>query len=186
MKKIYHSNQDLSNWVHNIMRSMADDNWQPDLIVGITRGGLIPAMMLSQYLKVPMQALQVSLRDGGDCVSDLGLAEDAFGYVPTDEQPTYKSRWDISRRKKILVVDDINDTGATINWIMQDWPSGVFPQESQTWETIWHRTVRFAVLVDNMSSNFNDVDYVGIEINKAEDPAWIVFPWENWWENKND
>jgi hypothetical protein len=20
-------------------------------------------------------------------------------------------------------------------------------------------------------------------INKLEDPAWIVFPWENWWAN---
>jgi hypothetical protein len=25
------------------------------------------------------------------------------------------------------------------------------------------------------------MDYVGKEINKAEDPLWVDFPWEDWW-----
>jgi hypothetical protein len=40
--------------------------------------------------------------------------------------------------------------------------------------------VRFAVIVNNISSEF-EVDYYNIEINKMEDPAWIVFPHEEWW-----
>ena len=39
---------------------------------------------------------------------------------------------------------------------------------------------RFAAIIDNVPSKF-DVDYTSIEINKAEDPAWIVFPFEEWW-----
>jgi hypothetical protein len=39
--------------------------------------------------------------------------------------------------------------------------------------------VRFAVLIDNLSSNFSGkVNYSAKEINKAEDNNWIVFPWE--------
>jgi hypothetical protein len=38
-----------------------------------------------------MRPLEVSLRDGGQCVSDLGVAEDAFGYVSPEEQTTLKS-----------------------------------------------------------------------------------------------
>jgi hypothetical protein len=38
-------------------------------------------------------------------------------------------------------------------------------------------------MVNNTASNFKDVDYCGTEINKLETPAWVVFPWENWWEN---
>jgi hypothetical protein len=43
--------------------------------------------------------------------------------------------------------------------------------------------VRFAAMIDNLSSKFNDIDYCGEEINKAENDVWVVFPWENWWEN---
>jgi hypothetical protein len=46
----------------------------------------VPAILLSQYTGIPMRPLQVSLRDSNDCVSDLGMAEDAFGYVPYDEK----------------------------------------------------------------------------------------------------
>jgi hypothetical protein len=39
--------------------------------------------------------------------------------------------------------------------------------------------VRFAVLIDNLSSNFSrKVDYSAKEINKAEKDVWIVYPWE--------
>ena len=111
-----------------------------------------------------MQSLDISLRDGGNTVSNLGMAEDAFD------------------GKNILIVDDINDSGATLSWIKEDWPSGCLPNDS-AWDSVWHNNVRFAVLVNNAVSGFKDVDYVGTEINKQETPCWVVFPWENWWEN---
>ena len=104
IKKQYYS------WVHvqemctRISMQMFKDNWRPDYIVGITRGGAIPAVILSHLTGIPMRPLEVSLRDGGHCVSDLGMAEDAFGYVSLEEQETLKSRWDISKKKNILIV----------------------------------------------------------------------------------
>jgi xanthine phosphoribosyltransferase len=182
--KIYHTEKHLKTWLHKIIRELSHDNWKPDYIVGLTRGGLIPATMLSHYLEVPLQTLNVSLRDSElGPESNLWMAEEAFGYVPADEQETLKSRWDISRRKNILIVDDINDSGATLQWIKDDWQSGCLPNEATAWNSVWNKSVRFAVLVNNQASNFKDVDYVGKEINKLETPAWVVFPWENWWEN---
>jgi xanthine phosphoribosyltransferase len=182
--KIYHTEKHLKTWLHKIIRDLSHDNWKPDYIVGLTRGGLIPATMLSHYLEVPLQTLNVSLRDSElGPESNLWMAEEAFGYVPADEQETLKSRWDISRRKNILIVDDINDSGATLQWIKDDWQSGCLPNETTAWNSVWNKSVRFAVLVNNQASNFKDVDYVGKEINKLETPAWVVFPWENWWEN---
>ena len=182
--KIYHTEKHLKTWLHKIIRDLSHDNWKPDYIVGLTRGGLIPATMLSHYLEVPLQTLNVSLRDSElGPESNLWMAEEAFGYVPFDEQETLKSRWDISRRKNILIVDDINDSGATLQWIKDDWQSGCLPNETTAWNSVWNKSVRFAVLVNNQASNFKDVDYVGKEINKLETPAWVVFPWENWWEN---
>ena len=191
MNKVYHTDRDVRSWVHSIIREMNNQNWRPDYVVGLTRGGLIPAVMISQYLGCRMETLNVSLRDStGGPESNLWMAEDAFGYIPTDERtdaeieismlPVKGDTSDPKKRKKILVVDDINDTGATLDWIKQDWPSGCLPDDS-AWNNIWNNNVRFAVLVNNEASNFKDVDYVGISINKLEDPCWVVFPWESWW-----
>ena len=49
------------------------------------------------------------------------------------------------------------------------------------WDDVWENTVRFAVIVENTSSEFKGVTYYSKEINKLEDDVWIVFPWEEWW-----
>lgn len=179
IKKHYYSWQDVEKMCTSIALQMYRDNWCPDVIVGVTRGGAIPAVILSQMINIPMRPLEVSLRDGGECVSDLGLAEDAFGYVYLEEQEMIGSRWDISKRKKILIVDDINDTGATFNWIKQDWQSGCLSNEENVWNVVWNNNVRFAVLTENLSSEFGDVRYSAHEVNKAEEPQWLVYPWES-------
>jgi xanthine phosphoribosyltransferase len=182
MKKLVLNNEDVKHLVSKICRELSGRSWKPDYVVGITRGGLIPAVMISQWFDCPMETLKVSLRDGDQCESNLWMAEEAFGYVPVAEQEVIKSRWDPSRKKKILVVDDINDSGATFNWIMQDWQSGCLPNESNAWKAVWGDNVKFAVLVDNLSSKCeHKMDYCGKEINKAEDDVWVDFPWESWW-----
>lgn len=155
--------KEFNGLVSNICREITNSGWRPDYIVGISRGGLLPAVMISHYFNIPMKPLQVSLRDHEDCVSDLGMAEDAF------------------EGKNILIVDDINDQGSTLNWIMNDWPSGCFP-ESEKWEHVWGHNVRFAVVVDNLSSQCSiGMNYWGMEVNKAEEDVWIDFPYEDWW-----
>jgi hypoxanthine phosphoribosyltransferase len=97
------------------------------------------------------------------------MAEDAFGH-------------EMERPKNILIVDDINDTGATLNYIREDWPSGCFPDNSR-WTEVWGSNVRVAVLVDNESSKSGiPVSYSAVDLNKAEQDSWIVFPWEEWWQ----
>ena len=168
MNKLIVSNTEFKGMLISITRQMARDHWRPDYIVGLTRGGLQPAVMLSHYLDVPMHTLNVSLRDSTTGPeSNLWMAEDAFGCY--------------SAPKNILIVDDINDSGATLNWIMEDWQSGCFPS-GQRWSELWGTNVRFAVLVDNLASQcVREVDYCGLEINKAEEDVWVEFPYEEWW-----
>lgn len=167
-----------SNLVREILRQMHQDCWKPDYIVGLTRGGLEPANMISQYLDIPMQALNISLRDSAmGPESNLWMAEDAYGMHRSDDGPGTSNP---HLRKKILIVDDINDSGATLNWIKEDWPSGCFSGDS-AWDEIWGNNVKFAVLVNNLGSDFQDISYRGMDIDKREDPRWIVFPWEEWW-----
>ena len=174
MNKIYLTNQDIQKYVANIVSQMYADNWRPDYIVGITRGGLIPSVMLSHYTGIKMHTLDVRLRDGdGECESNCWMAEDAFGMFQMGSEYACK---------KILIVDDINDTGATFNWIMKDWASGCLPNDPRWEDKIWGHNVRFAALIDNVASECKvEMSYTGTEINKAEDPSWIVFPFEEWW-----
>ena len=156
--------QDVENAVRNIAMQMYKDNWRPDYIVGITRGGLVPAVLLSHMTGIPMHTLCVQLANEDleeNTESNCWMAEDAY------------------EGKHILIVDDINDTGATFNWIKQDWQASCLPDES-SWQTVWHNNVRFATITDNLSSDFNGtVDYSVHEVNKAEQDVWLVYPWEN-------
>lgn len=166
MEKRKISWREFQGLVGKICRDITNSGWRPDYIVGITRGGLLPAVMISQYFNIPCEALKVSLRDhGGEnpTESNLWMAEDAFD------------------GKKILIVDDINDTGATVNWILEDWPSGCLP-DHEKWKNVFENNVRFATVFDNLASNAKvNMTYVGEEINKAERDIWIDFPFEDWW-----
>ena len=169
MNKIYYTWRDVEHHTQEILRQICSDSWRPDYVVGLTRGGLVPANLISQYLGCRMETLKVSLRDDTECESNLWMAEDAFGH-------------NMEHPKNILIVDDINDTGATLNYIREDWPSGCFP-DNPRWTEVWGSNVRVAVLVDNESSKSEiPVSYSAVDINKAEQDSWIVFPWEQWWQ----
>ncbi len=158
MKKEYYNWENVEDMISDIVQQIAvdGDNFKPDYVVGLTRGGLAPATMLSHYYQVPMHTLEIKLRDHSvEPESNKWMAQDAVD------------------GKKILIVDDINDTGDTLAWIKQDW--------EKTGDVNWPANIRFATLVENEPSKFGDVDYVSKFINKNENPQWIVFPWEEWW-----
>lgn len=190
IKKKYFTWADVEGQVINIARQITNSDWKPDYIVGITRGGLVPATLLSQWFNVPCETLKISLRDHESTESNTWMAEDAFGYVPLEKReettnpPTYLP-YTSNSMKNILIVDDINDSGATFNWLMNDWRSSCLSHDSH-WEDVWNGNVRFAVLADNLASQCSvGMDYFGIEIDKNVEELWLVFPWEDWWIKNN-
>jgi hypoxanthine phosphoribosyltransferase len=162
MTRIHYSNHHITNWLHAIVRDLTIDRWTPDLVVGLTRGGLVPAVMLSHYFNVPMSPLHVSLRDAQVVESAVPLVEQA------------------RLCRNILIVDDINDSGNTLGQLRSLWK-----EEFADGADLWVNQVRIAVLVNNVRSSFQDIDYCGTEIDKLETPVWCVYPWENWWDMTN-
>jgi len=142
-KKAYYTWEQVEGMTQDILQQIKDEKF--DAVVGLTRGGLTPAVLVSQYLDIPMHTLKVSLRDHQEKES-LKVLDKLSG-------------------QKVLVIDDINDTGATINYIKEHWIGNL----------------TYAVLINNEASDA-DVDYSSININKMEDDVWIVFPWEDWWK----
>jgi hypothetical protein len=168
MTKEYLSWNDVEDLTGNMIESMIDSDWIPTAVVGLTRGGLAPATMISHYFNVPMCSLDVSLRDNTG----------PFGGTTSTWIPE-----EIANDHQILVVDDINDTGATFEWIRNDWSKTVAFIPAKTPEWPWTH-IKFAALIHNEPSN-QPSDFYGKLINKDKVPCWICFPWEYWHQNND-
>lgn len=160
VKKHYYRWEDINEMCMKIFSQIYKDDWRPDYIVGLTRGGNIPATILSHMMEVPAEALKISLRDHASTETNAWMAEDAYN------------------GKNILVVDDINDTGETLSHLCNDWQNSCLQDDKVKWENIFGGNVRFATLTENLASDFDKVSYYVHEVNKAEEDVWLVYPWE--------
>jgi len=154
-KKRFINNHDIKNYCGSLVQQMACANYRPGVIVAPVRGGLEVGVMLSHYFQVPMLALPLSTRD-----------------YPNSE--AYKRAevvvaQSLVTANDVLVVDDINDTGRTLQIIDAMYNK----RELAHW-------VRYAVLLEKPSSKFN-ATFVAEEIHADHEQEWIVFPHEDWW-----
>ena len=181
MNKQYYTYNDLHDAATDIVLQMYNDAWRPDYIVGLNRGGLPLALRISHLIDINMYTLDVRLRDGSGNgpESNCWMAEDAFGYVSEIDRDDVwsKATSDPAKKKNILIVDDINDTGATFNWIKDDWQSGCLP-DNPNWDTVWGQNVRFATMCEKTHTIFDGVNYNWKTVDTSEGDPWIVFPWE--------
>ena len=81
------------------------------------------------------------------------MAEDAFGYGVLENGTATPVP---EKRKRILIVDDINDTGKTFQWIIDDWQDNCL-SKNPAWKQVWDNNVRFAVLTENPSVIFSPI-----------------------------
>ncbi len=120
-----------------------------DSVVGISRGGLISGVILSHRLEIPFRPIEWSLRDSHR------------KYIPPD---IIVDAWE---GKKILLVDDIVDSGETIVTIKNR-----FGDSS--------KNVKVACLVYNKEQQLVIPDFWYKSIDRNEDKDWVNF----WWESK--
>jgi hypoxanthine phosphoribosyltransferase len=133
--------------VRQLAKQIADDGFQPDIIFGIARGGLIPAGSLGYALSIKNCYLM-----------------NVEYYTDVDERldvpvilPPYLELVDLEHAD-ILVVDDVADTGHTL-------------QKVYEFVTGQVRSAKAAVLYEKPRSVI-ECDYVWRRTDK-----WINFPW---------
>jgi len=119
------------------------------VIVGISRGGLIPGVMISHKLNIPFKPVHASTRDF----------------------PHWENYLPKSNDSKVLIVDDICDSGETFERL-----------SNYIKDNINHECdVRFSALWWNNECDF-EPHYYTRDLAKDSEPVWIFFPHENWWE----
>lgn len=92
---------DVVGWTRKLAKRIIESGYQPDVIVAIARGGVTPARLLCDYLGV-MDLLSIKVEHW---VETAGHLEDAVVKYPLTAD---------LRGKRVLLVDDICDTGRSI------------------------------------------------------------------------
>ncbi len=136
---------------HYISLARLDKEYpEVDLVVSIGSGGMVPGVIISKILNVP--------------VVNIGVKS-----YSVDNTQTYKAEWyqkfqfRVSKHKKILVVDDINDTGYTLaavnNYLMSTY--------------LKETDVEFLTIFSKQRSVFPCRS-----LQEISNDTWIEFPWE--------
>jgi hypoxanthine phosphoribosyltransferase len=136
--------------VETLARLIEADVWKPDVLIGIGRGGLVPAAFLSHRTGLPLLTV------------DHSSGEHGFG-----DELLEKLAVKIRAGARMVIVDDINDSGATINYLRAAIEAKIDDPSR----------LRVAVLVHNIRSAAR-AEYHGSEIDRGTDKRWYVFPWE--------
>jgi hypoxanthine phosphoribosyltransferase len=96
MDKTFYTWEELSIDIKAIIAEINFGNWFPEFVVGIKRGGLIPATVMSHYMNLPLLVSSCQLRDGKNFVELIEVNKSL-------------------KNKKLLIVDDICDEGNTFS-----------------------------------------------------------------------
>jgi len=120
-------------------------------------------VMLSHYFEVPFHGFEWQTRDH-EMIKESTRLETILSKYSSED---------------ILLVDDINDSGHTLNGIkgvVDEWDS----QENNNL-LLLHEGIKYATLFDKESSDFPHVSFTG-NVVTPEEEKWIVFPYEEWWK----
>ena len=95
--KLWYDWREMRRDVNTLCREIVLDKFDPNVIVGLSRGGLTPGVMMSHWMKKPFKTIKARLRDFPEWEN----------YLPrkTDD--------------RVLIVDDICDSGETFSRIRE-------------------------------------------------------------------
>ncbi len=140
---------DIERWCGTVRQKIIKD-YRPDLIIGLSRGGLVPARILSDSLWIK-DLLSVKTEHWGITATRSGQA------ILKDP-----GSLNIGGRN-VLIVDDITDTGQSMK-LAHDFVKRQGPA-----------SIRTATMLHITRSEFIP-DYYGEEITE-KNWAWFIFPW---------
>lgn len=132
-----------------LARSVADDGYRPDVVLAVARGGVLLAGSLSYALDVKtMHLVNVEFYTGVNQRLDVPVL------LPPSPRPAELAG------SRVLIVDDVADTGATLKLVRDLYAEHV-------------ADARLAVLYEKPESVIT-CDYVWSRTDE-----WITFPWSS-------
>ncbi len=150
--------KDIERWSMDIVKKVKKSGYDPEIVIGLARGGLVPARLIADYLNIK-DLYAVKTEHWGLTATPDGKARLAQGLQVSIEG------------KKVLVVDDITDTGQSLK-LAVDHINGHKPSE-----------IKSATLLHITHSKYVP-DYYSEEV--PEDRwTWFIFPWNVYEDMRN-
>jgi len=155
LKKLYLQPQDVTQpdmmWVSSACKYLIERlqalSYSPSAVIGLLYGGICPASFISAYLRIPLYLLYTEHYVGKDVLENVTIPSKLPFSLDINET-------------KLLVVDDISDTGETLTAVQK------LLQREGYFDT------KFVTLHKNVKSIFDPDVYVTIT------DEWITYPWE--------
>jgi len=138
--------QDIEQLSLTVCYKILDDGYKPESLIGLLRGGVVPARIFSDFFDILLEfyALDVKLYNA------IGIKNSEARIKPFNGNV---------KGKKILIVDDIWDSGMTMNAVLNHFQG----EDIVTSTLLWKK-----------SSPTKPNYYAEV----VKDNEWIVFPWE--------
>lgn len=141
----------IEKMCYQLYERVKKDNFAPDLIIGLSRGGLVPlGYMAGEKMFNIRNTITITVKS---------YEQDKQGKIDLVLPVHFE---DIKKYKSILVVDDIVDSGATIKFV-----TGMLKEALPT------NTIKTAALFYKPMRSVIKPDYYVTATDE-----WIVFPWE--------
>ena len=139
------------NQIYSLLLKLAEavrkSGFEPDVIVGVSRGGWIPVRIMFDLLETPKLANVT--------------AEFYVGVTETKREPTITQPASLPvKDKKVLVVDDVADTGESLNLVNS------------------HLENQGASEIKIATIYYKPWSVIVLHYYEKETRCWIVFPWE--------
>lgn len=149
--------QEFGDAARELAQQIVNSGWKPDLIVAIARGGLIPAGAIAYAM-------------GVKAIGTMNL-EFYTGLGETlDEPQVLPPLMDVSALdgKKVLVVDDVADSGKTLKRVMELIDEDGLSLDGKTHAKVDARSV----VIYKKPVSIIEPDYIW-----RKTALWINFPW---------
>ena len=141
--------------VDKLVELIKEDDYIPDAVVIVGRGGFIPGALLTYKLDVKtVHNFSIQTYNEKDVKT---------GSIISIQEPGHSLELK-HKDSKVLVVDDISDTGHTLEYIKNELSTNY-----------GLNNIRFATLFTKKSTTYIPDYYV----TEFPDESWLVFPWEN-------
>ena len=152
--KLYYTYQQINDIINNTALHIKQ-TCDVDVILAIGGGGLIPARILRNHIEKPIQVISVKLYSDTDEISNN---IEIIQWLNKD-----------LRGKRVLIVDEINDTGTTLDFCVK---------KLQTENGMDQFSV--FVLHDKKREKLKHLEgYQHYFVGEKIEDRWVVYPWDN-------
>lgn len=156
---------DVCEIVNDLGFSLKASTFKPDFIIAIAGGGLIPARLLRNHLNIPILTINLKL------YRDVAIRNENVKMLQFLDQYSLRR----IKNKKLLIVDEIHDSGKTARKAFELFLFHTKPENIGI-AVLHHKNVKKESKVEEVFQNV----FVGKEVGDE----WIVYPWSE--EDKDE